>query len=72
MDLNNYAIEKLTEARLGELRAASARAALLASLRPERRGARAALGEVLIRAGRRLLRDRAVARGSARTNRALG
>jgi hypothetical protein len=72
MDLNSYGMEKLAEARLAELRAASARAALLASLRPAGHGARAALGEALIRAGRWLLRDGAIARGQARSNRALG
>lgn len=72
MDLNSYGIEKLVEARLSELRAASARAALVTSLRPKGHGARAALGVALIRAGRWLLRDRAVAPGPARTNRALG
>lgn len=72
MDLNSYGIEKMAEARLAELRAVSARAALLASLRPKGHGARAALGEALIRAGRWLLRDGAVAHGQARSNRALG
>jgi hypothetical protein len=60
MDLNCYAIEKLIEARLAELRAASARSALFESLRPKGHGARVALGEVLVRAGRWLLRDDAV------------
>ncbi len=72
MDMNSYGMEKLVEARLAELRAASARAALFESLRPKGHGARAALGEALIRAGRWLLRDGAVARGPARSNRALG
>ncbi len=61
MDLNSYGLEKMVAARLGELRAASARAALLTSLRPKGHGARAALGKLLTGAGRWLLRDGTVA-----------
>jgi hypothetical protein len=60
MDLNSYGLEQLVAARLGELRAASARAALFTSLHPKRHGARAALGKMLIGAGRWLLRGDAV------------
>jgi hypothetical protein len=72
MDLNSYGLEQMVAARLGELRAASARAALVTSVRPKAHGARAALGTLLIGAGRWLLRDGAVAGGRARADRATG
>ncbi len=59
MDMNPYLAQKLAEARLRDLRAASARAALLRSLRSGRLGIRAMLGEALIRAGRWMLREHA-------------
>lgn len=53
MDVNTYAIEKITEGRLAELRAAGARVALIeAALGP--RGVGAAVGAALIRLGHRL------------------
>ncbi len=59
MDMNLYIAQKLTEARMRDLRAASARPALLGSRRSGRLGIRAALGEALIRAGRWMLREHA-------------
>ena len=57
MHMELYLAQKLTVARIGDLRAASARAVLLGTARPRRRGIRAAFGEALIRAGRGMLRD---------------
>lgn len=37
MDMNTYALERYTEMKLREARAASERAALVAALRPDRR-----------------------------------
>lgn len=52
MDFNAYVVEKLTETRLADLRAAGARAALVASVRVEPRGVGPAVGAALIRLGR--------------------
>jgi len=57
MHMNLYLAQKLTEARIGDLRAASARAVLLGTARPRRRGIRAASVEALIRVGWGMLRD---------------
>jgi hypothetical protein len=51
--MNCYALELITKARLAELRADAARYTLLASLRTPQTSVWAALGSVLLRAGRR-------------------
>jgi len=51
MDVNVYAVSKLAESKLGELRAERARIALLESLRGPRRPLAARVGAALIRAG---------------------
>ena len=56
MDSGTYILERLVESRLRDLRAASARAALLRSVRSGDRGFRVTLGEALIRVGRWMLR----------------
>jgi hypothetical protein len=66
MDMNIYVTEKLMEARLRELRAASERAALLGSARSGRGGIRTVLGRGLIQAGRWMLRGHRVTRREAR------
>jgi hypothetical protein len=66
MDLNEYLAATLAESRLAEARATARRAALLASLRPARRGARVALGRWLIAAGRRLAARARLAGGARR------
>ena len=52
MDFNTYAVEKMMEVRLADLRAAGAREALLASARVGPRGVGPAVGGALIRLGR--------------------
>ena len=59
MDVNVYAVSKLAEARLNDLRAERARIALLESLRGPRRPLAERLGAALIRAGRWLSGDAA-------------
>ena len=61
MDMNVYILERLVEERLIAARAASAREALLASVRLQRPDLRALIGLRLIRAGR-WLRRRAIQR----------
>jgi hypothetical protein len=61
MDFNTYAAEKMMEARLADLRAAGARAALLASARVGPRGVGPAVGGALIRLGRWLAQGEVVA-----------
>lgn len=51
MDVNIYAIEKITDGRLAELRAAGARVALIEAARIGPRGVGAAVGSALIRLG---------------------
>lgn len=51
MDVNTYAIEKIADGRLADLRAAGARVALIESARIGPRGVGAALGSTLIRLG---------------------
>ena len=53
VDINCYALEVITKARLAELRADAARWVLLASLGPPQRSVWSALGSVFLRAGRR-------------------
>ncbi len=53
MDINCYALELITKARLAELRANAARYTLLASLRTPRPSIWTALGSALLRIGRR-------------------
>ena len=48
---NVYAVEKIAAARLADLRAASARIALIESARGGRRGWGSAVGTVLVRLG---------------------
>ena len=61
MDINVYVLERLVEERLIAARAASAREALLASVRPQRPDLRALIALALIRTGR-WLRRRAIHR----------
>jgi hypothetical protein len=61
MDVNAYATEKMAAGRLADLRAAGARARLIASVRIGPRGLGPALGSVLIRLGHWLAADEAVA-----------
>lgn len=61
MDFNAYATEKMAAGRLADLRADGARARLIASVRIGPRGTGAAVGSVLIRLGRWLAPDEAVA-----------
>jgi len=65
MDFNTYAAEKMVEVRLADLRAAGARAALLASARVGPRGVGPAVGRVLIRLGRWLAEGEVVAVANA-------
>ncbi len=65
MDTNTYCLQVVAEARLSEARALSARAALLASVAPARRGLSGVLALTLIRAGRWLGRRRAGRRRAA-------
>jgi len=51
MDLNTYAIEKIANGRLAELRAAGARVALIEAARIGPRGVGATVGSALIRLG---------------------
>jgi hypothetical protein len=51
MDLNTYAIEKIANGRLAELRAVGARVALIEAARIGPRGVGAAVGSALIRLG---------------------
>ena len=53
MDINCYALEVITKARLDELRADAARYTLLASLRTPQPSVWTALGSALLRVGRR-------------------
>jgi hypothetical protein len=60
VDINCYALEVITKARLAELRADAARYTLLASLRTPQTSVWTALGSALLRAGRRSSRRRVV------------
>ena len=51
MDINTYAIEKIANGRLTELRAAGARVTLIESARIGPRGVGVAVGSALIRLG---------------------
>ena len=64
---NIYALSKLAEAHLNEMRAERARVALLDSLRGPRRGLVERLGAALIRAGQSLSGEEA--NGAGRTGR---
>ena len=64
---NIYALNKLAEAHLNEMRAERARVALLDSLRGPRRGLVERLGAALIRAGQWLSGE--AANGAGRTGR---
>lgn len=76
MDLNTYAIEKIAEARLVDLRAVTAQMVLIESAGGSRRGVAAVLGAAIARIrywrighwriGRSLARGRAVAAPDAR------
>jgi hypothetical protein len=66
MCVDTYVIERLVENRLAEARAQSAKYALLASLRPQRRSLLAVVGLALIRVGRRLGGRHPVRRRDAR------
>jgi len=57
MDVNVYALRKLAEMRLDEMRAEGARIALLDALRGPRRGVGERAGAVLIRVGQWLSGD---------------
>ena len=57
MEWSDYVMERVAAARLGELRAHSARLSLLKHLAGPRRGSRPALGLALIHPGRWLARD---------------
>jgi hypothetical protein len=59
MEWSDYVMERVAAARLGELRAQSARFRLLRRLRGPRPGALPALGLALIQLGRWLARDAA-------------
>ena len=65
MDVNTYAIEKLVAGRLADLRAASARVALLRSAQIGRRGVGVAVGAALIRLGHWLAPGEAVSAPNA-------
>jgi len=65
MDFNTYAAEKMVEVRLADLRAAGARAGLLASARVGPRGVGPAVGSALIRLGRWLAQGEVVAAPNA-------
>ncbi len=65
MDFNTYAAEKMVEVRLADLRAAGARAVLLASARVGPRGVGPAVGGALIRLGRWLAQGEVVAAPNA-------
>ena len=67
MDWNVHALEQLVAMRLEEVRAWSAHASLVASLRPRRVGALAVLGLGLIKLGRFIQRRGGVRRRAART-----
>lgn len=56
MDINCYALEVITKARLAELRADAARYTLLASLRAPQPSVWTALGSAFLRAWRRISR----------------
>jgi hypothetical protein len=66
MCVDTYVMERMVESRLAEARARSARYALLASLRPQRRNVLAVVGLALIRAGRWLGGRHPVRRRDAR------
>jgi hypothetical protein len=53
VDINCYALEVITKARLAELRASAAHYTLLESLRTPQPSIWSALGSALLRAGRR-------------------
>lgn len=72
MDLNVYAVSKIAEARLAELREDRARIALLDSVRDPRPGVRARLGAALIRVGEWLGAGEPAGGGAARSGRATG
>ena len=57
MDVSDYVMEKMAATRLEELRAHSARLALLERARGGRRGLARRLGAALVRLGRWLVRD---------------
>lgn len=63
---NVYALGKLAELRLNEMRAERARVALLESLRAPRRGLVERVGAALIRAGQWLSGETATGAGSGR------
>lgn len=65
MDFNLYAVEKMVEVRLADLRAAGGRAALIASARVGPRGVGPAVGGALIRLGRWLAQGEVVAAPNA-------
>ena len=65
MDFNIYAVEKMVEVRLADLRAAGARAALIISARVGPRGVGPAVGGALIRLGRWLAQGEVVAAPNA-------
>jgi hypothetical protein len=65
MDTNIYALERQVESKLAEARAASARAALVASVRGGGPDVLAAVGLALIRIGRCLARRRGGRRHAA-------
>lgn len=65
MDFNTYAVEKMVEVRLADLRAAGTRAALIASVRVGPRGVGPAVGGALIRLGRWLAQGEVVAAPNA-------
>ena len=67
MDWNVHALEQLVAMRLEEVRARSAHASLVASLRPRRVGALAVLGFGLIKLGRFIQRRGGMRRRIART-----
>jgi len=60
VDSNWYALERITRARLAELRADAARRVVLASLRAPQPSVWAVLGSALLRVGRRVSRRRIV------------
>jgi hypothetical protein len=66
MCVDTYVMERLVENRLAEARARSAKYALIASLRPQRRNLLAVVGLALIRVGRRLGGRHPVRRRAAR------
>jgi hypothetical protein len=72
MELNVYIAQKLAEARLRDLHAASARTAAVVSAHPGRGGFRFALRAALVGAGRWLLRGTRQGRLGSRHTRTPG